>query len=96
MCIRDRLTSTHHEYPKDGDSPFHANVKSQIDAVKDGTLVNGALVENDESAFENLTKTASPDIGDSNTSREYTVDLKATPNLKQVKPTVLDVYKRQE
>lgn len=83
------LTSTNHEYPKDGDSPFHANVKSQIDAVKDGTLVNGALVENDESAFENLTKTASPDIGDSNTSREYTVDLKATPNLKQVKPTVL-------
>lgn len=57
------LTSTNHEYPKDGDSPFHANVKSQIDAVKDGTLVNGALVENDESAFENLTKTASPDIG---------------------------------
>lgn len=83
------LPSTNHEYPKDGDSPFHANVKSQIDAVKDGTLVNGALVENDESAFENLTKTASPDIGDSNTSREYTVDLKATPNLKQVKPTVL-------
>lgn len=83
------LESTGHEYPKDGNSPFHANIPSQIDSVQDATLVNGALVENDEDAFENLKKTASPDIGDRNINREYTVDLKATPNLKQVKPTVL-------
>ncbi|SHJ30892.1 hypothetical protein [Hespellia stercorisuis] len=83
------LASTGHEYPKDGDSPFHANIRPQIDAVKEGTIVNGALVENDESVFEDLEKTASPDTGDANTNREYTVDLKAAPNLKQIKPTVL-------
>ena len=83
------LESTGHEYPKDGNSPFHTSVDAQIEPVENGTLVNGALVESDENAFKNLQKTASPDIGDSNSDREYTVDLKATADLKQVKPMAM-------
>lgn len=82
------LESTHHEYPKDGNSPFHNSVSAQIEPIENGTLVNGALVESDENAFTNLQKSVSPDIGDANQNREYTIDLKATPELKQVKPTV--------
>ncbi len=82
------LESTGHDYPKDGKSPFHNNSSSQIGPA-DGTLVNGALVENDENAFKDLAKTASPDTGDANTKREYTVDLKGTADLKQTKPMVL-------
>lgn len=82
------LESTGHEYPKDGASPFHSNSSSQI-VPAEGTLVNGALVENDENAFKDLAKTVSPDTGDANTKREYTVDLKGTADLKQTKPTVL-------
>lgn len=82
------LESTGHEYPKDGESPFHSNSSSQI-VPAEGTLVNGALVKNDENAFKDLAKTVSPDTGDANTKREYTVDLKGTADLKQTKPTVL-------
>ena len=81
------LETTSHEYPKDGDGPFHADVSAKIEPVENGTLVNGALVESDENDFA-LQKTASPDEGDSNQNREYTIDLKATPDLKQVKPVV--------
>lgn len=83
------LQTTGHEYPKDEKGPFHADVSSQIDSIEEGTLVNGALVSSDENAFENIEKTVSPDIGDDNTDREYSVDLKATANLKQQKPVVL-------
>lgn len=82
------LESTHHEYPKDGNTPFHEKLSAKINPVESGTLVNGGLVENDENIFENLQKSASPDAGDSNQNREYTVDLKATPSLKQLKPVV--------
>ena len=83
------LESTGHEYPKDGRSPFHTNIEAQIEPVENGTLVNGALVESDENAFKDLQKTASPDNGDSNSNREYTVDLKATADLKQLKPVAM-------
>lgn len=82
------LESTHHEYPKDGNGPFHNSVSAKIEPVENGTLVNGALVESDENAFVNLQKSVSPDIGDANQNRAYAIDLKATPELKQVKPTV--------
>ncbi len=83
------LESTGHAYPKDSNSPFHTSVEAQIEPVENGTLVNGALVESDKNAFKNLQKTASPDIGDSNSDREYIVDLKATADLKQVKPMAM-------
>ncbi len=82
------LESTGHEYPKDGNSPFHEKNLPEIDSVDNGELVNGALVENDENAFEQMKKTVSPDKGDQNQNRKYNIDLKATANLKQVKPVV--------
>ena len=82
------LESTSHEYPKDGNSPFHEETLPEIDSVDNGELVNGALVENDENAFEQMKKTVSPDKGDQNQNRKYNIDLKATANLKQVKPVV--------
>ena len=83
------LESTGHEYPKDEvGGPFHNNASPQIDSAE-GTLVNGALVENDESAFKDLAKKASPDEGDDNKERKYAVDLEATADLKQTKPMAM-------
>lgn len=82
------LESTGHEYPKDGKTPFHENPEAEIIPVDNATLVDGVLIGNDKFSFENLSKTATPDIGDENTNREYTVDLKATANLEQTKPIV--------
>lgn len=45
------LETTGHEYPKDGNGPFHADVSAKIEPVENGTLVNGALVESDENDF---------------------------------------------
>lgn len=83
------LPSTSHEYPKDSNGPFHNSPKAEINPV-DATLTDdGVLLNEDEEQFTDLEKTAGPDKGDANKDRTYDIELKATADLKQVKPIAL-------
>lgn len=66
-------------WPKDGKTPYHHQLESKIDQM--GTYVqseHGVSYTNDY--FTELTKTAGPDEGDSNTERSYTIDLHSKTN----------------
>lgn len=68
-------------------SPFHNKVASKINPLN-AILEDGVLMEG--SSFRNLEKTAKADLeGDKNRNRNYTVDIKATAEGCQARPTVI-------
>lgn len=83
------LESTSHEYPKDSSGPFHNSPKAEVRPVDSTLTEDGVLLNEDEEQFTDLSKTAGPDKGDANKDREYEIDLKATADLKQVKPIAM-------
>lgn len=66
-------------WPKDGSSPYHRQLSSTVEKM--GTYIQSeAGVVYDDQYFENLSKTAGPDLGDDNTDRAYKINLHAKTN----------------
>lgn len=75
------------KWPKDSLSPFHRQITSKIEQM--GTYSQSESgVSYTDSYFRNLKKSAGPDEGDSNTDRDYTIELQAETNPVATTPAV--------
>ncbi len=74
-------------WPKDGKSPFHHVIMSKIEQMGTYSQSENGVSYTDE-YFQNLKKTAGPNLGDANTDRSYEIDLHAETNPVATKPAV--------
>ena len=74
-------------WPKDGTTPFHHQIKSDIKQMGSYSQAESGVTYTDD-YFQNLKKTAGPDEGDNNTDRDYTIELQAETNPVATKPAV--------
>lgn len=74
-------------WPKDSITPFHHQLNAKVGQMGTYSQAESGVAYDNE-YFQTLTKTAGPDEGDSNTDRDYTIELQADTNPVATMPAV--------